>query len=138
MTRDDGEDIHRILTRPPHPLLSVVAVGNMRELNQALDTYQAFFIRQGVYLLLERLRPIVFRTLLRRCHVLSGQSTRLSLDVVDQAARLAGVGEDSDENECMVANLIYNNYVKGYIAHQRRILVLAATNAFPALATVKK
>lgn len=38
-----------------------------------------------------------------------------------------------DEVECLVANLIYRGYVKGYIAHSRRILVCSKVEPFPAL-----
>lgn len=38
-----------------------------------------------------------------------------------------------DEVECLVANLIYRNYVKGYIAHSRQILVCSKIEPFPPL-----
>jgi DNA-binding TFAR19-related protein (PDSD5 family) len=33
--------------------------------------------------------------------------------------------------ECVLANLIYNGHVKGYISHKQRVLVLSKTNPFP-------
>ena len=42
----------------------------------------------------------------------------------------------SDEIECVLANLIYNSYIKGYIAHQHGKLVVSKDNAFPALRDV--
>lgn len=38
---------------------------------------------------------------------------------------------DLDELECTLANLIYSGYVKGYIAHEKRILVLSKASPFP-------
>ena len=43
---------------------------------------------------------------------------------------------EMNEVECLVANLIYRGYVKGYISHSRRILVLSKATAFPHLKTV--
>jgi hypothetical protein len=43
---------------------------------------------------------------------------------------------DLDEIECLLANLIVQRTLKGYIAHEKRVLVLSKTNAFPALASV--
>ena len=43
---------------------------------------------------------------------------------------------EPDEIECIVANLIYAGYVKGYIAHQHGKVVLSKQDAFPALADV--
>lgn len=37
---------------------------------------------------------------------------------------------DLDELQCLLANLIANSLVKGYISHERRILVLSK-DAFP-------
>ncbi|KAL9964532.1 hypothetical protein ACROYT_G028187 [Oculina patagonica] len=45
--------------------------------------------------------------------------------------------EDIDviEVECIVANLIYMGYIKGYISHQHQKLVVSKQNPFPALSS---
>ena len=43
---------------------------------------------------------------------------------------------DVDEIECVLANLIYSGYIKGYISHQHAKLVVAKGNAFPPLREV--
>jgi len=40
---------------------------------------------------------------------------------------------DVDEVECILANLIHQRYIKGYIAHQQRMLVVSQNDPFPAL-----
>ena len=40
---------------------------------------------------------------------------------------------DLDETECILANLIYEGKIKGYISHQHQKLVISKANAFPAL-----
>jgi hypothetical protein len=47
-----------------------------------------------------------------------------------------GMQMENDELECILANLIYQGYVKGYISHQLKVLVVSAKNAFPALNTI--
>jgi hypothetical protein len=47
-----------------------------------------------------------------------------------------GVEMDMDAVECIVANLIYRKFVKGYISHQHKVAVLSKTDAFPKLSTV--
>ena len=37
------------------------------------------------------------------------------------------------ETECIVANLIFEGRIKGYISHQHQKLVVSKQNAFPAL-----
>ncbi|CED83171.1 Transcription-associated recombination protein-Thp1p [Phaffia rhodozyma] len=40
---------------------------------------------------------------------------------------------DPAEVECLIANMIYKGYVKGYISHGHQIVVLSAKSAFPPL-----
>jgi nuclear mRNA export protein PCID2/THP1 len=44
---------------------------------------------------------------------------------------------DLDEIECIVANLIFQGKVKGYISHQKRILIVSKADPFPRGAVVK-
>lgn len=39
-----------------------------------------------------------------------------------------------EEAECLVANMIYKGLMRGYISHEKQMVVLANTNAFPKLA----
>ena len=39
--------------------------------------------------------------------------------------------------ECVLANLIYAGYIKGYISHQHGKLVVSKGNAFPELSAVQ-
>ena len=36
-----------------------------------------------------------------------------------------------EEAECYVANMIYKGFMRGYISHEKQMVVLASTNAFP-------
>lgn len=47
-----------------------------------------------------------------------------------------GVDMDMDGVECVVANLIYRKFVKGYLSHQHRVAVLSKQDPFPPLASV--
>lgn len=52
------------------------------------------------------------------------------------ALALQGVEMEMDEVECIVANLIYRKFVKGYVSHQHRVAVLSKADPFPPLSTV--
>ena len=39
-----------------------------------------------------------------------------------------------DEAECLVANMIYKGFVRGYISHEKQMVVLAKADTFPRLA----
>ena len=38
-----------------------------------------------------------------------------------------------EEAECLVANMIYKGFMRGYISHEKQMVVLANANAFPRL-----
>ena len=43
-----------------------------------------------------------------------------------------------DEIECIMANLIFRGYLKGYIAHAKGFLVVSKKLAFPAIGAVRR
>ena len=53
------------------------------------------------------------------------------------AVQLAGMGVEVEEVECYLANMIYKGLVRGYISHERQMVVLASKDAFPRLADRK-
>lgn len=55
----------------------------------------------------------------------------------DRSFKWLNEDADLDEIECIVANLIYQNKVKGYITHQKRTLIVSKTDAFPKSAVIK-
>ena len=40
----------------------------------------------------------------------------------------------AEEAECLVANMIYKGFIRGYISHEKQMVVLAKADAFPRLA----
>ncbi|KAH9147070.1 hypothetical protein LEN26_004803 [Aphanomyces euteiches] len=113
--------------------------GNIRDFNQSLDKFQDQFVLQGVYLLMEKLRPIVMRNLLKKVHFVRDKKHQLKLvdfqvaiDVVD------GTEMAMDAVESLVANLIFKGYVKGYISHKLKVLVLSKSMPFPPITDVIK
>ena len=63
------------------------------------------------------------------------KSTRIPVSMFHAGLRVAGSEEFSvDEAECLVANMIYKGFVRGYISHEKQMVVLAKADAFPRLA----
>lgn len=104
--------------------------GDMKKFNDAMNTYEHSFIRQGTYLLLERCRTICYRNLLKRIY-LTQESHILRLDKVMQAFQWLDMRIDLDETECIIANLMYKRIMRGYIHHSKHMVVLSKQNAFP-------
>ncbi|KXJ23153.1 PCI domain-containing protein 2 [Exaiptasia diaphana] len=116
-------------------IVTSVRTGNLLLFNQTLEKQQAFFIECGIYLILEKLKILTYRNLFKKVSILL-KTHQLPLDAYVTALKCMQV-EDIDiiEIQCIVANLIYMGYIKGYISHQHQKLVVSKQNAFPALST---
>ena len=125
--------------RLPHfvPLCRAVHRGDVGLFESVLDEYQQLFIRQGSYLLVERAKTIAYRNFFKRVHALHPDATtKLDVATFRRCLHAAGLRLDHDEIECVLANLIYKGYIKGYLSHQHGKLVVAKANSFPPLRNV--
>ncbi|XP_043847703.1 PCI domain-containing protein 2 isoform X5 [Dromiciops gliroides] len=113
-----------------------VSEGNLLLLNEALTKHETFFIRCGIFLILEKLKIITYRNLFKKVYLLL-KTHQLSLDAFLVALKFMQVEDvDIDEVQCILANLIYMGHIKGYISHQHQKLVVSKQNPFPPLSTV--
>ncbi|KAJ0404185.1 hypothetical protein P43SY_002028 [Pythium insidiosum] len=120
-------------------LTNAIRTGNLRLFNEYLDRFQDNFIQQGVYLLIEKLRLVVMRNLFKKVYLVR-QSHQLRLRDFQVALQLV-MGADQppmamDEIECILTNLIFQGYLKGYMSHQKKVLVVSKTQPFPAITDV--
>uniref|UniRef100_A0A668A121 PCI domain-containing protein 2 n=1 Tax=Myripristis murdjan TaxID=586833 RepID=A0A668A121_9TELE len=113
-----------------------VSEGNLLLLNEALVKHETFFIRCGIFLILEKLKIITYRNLFKKVYQLL-RTHQLPLDAFLVALRMMQVDEvNIDEVQCILANLIYMGHIKGYISHQHQKLVVSKQNPFPPLSSV--
>ncbi|KAI1815559.1 PCI domain-containing protein [Poronia punctata] len=125
------------------PLARAIKRADLRAFDVALRDGEDEFIKRRIYLTLERGRDIALRNLLRKVFVAGGfeeakdgappvRRTRIPVTEFTAAIQLSsGETIDSDEVECLMANMIYKNLMKGYIAHERGFVVLSKSGAFP-------
>jgi hypothetical protein len=63
---------------------------------------------------------------------------QISLNYVAKAFKWMGMPIDLDEVECIVANLIFRGFIRGYLSHAKRVLVLSKRDPFPTSAVIPK
>ncbi|CAH4038218.1 unnamed protein product [Pieris brassicae] len=117
-------------------LVTAVKNGNLREIDHVMEEHESFFIRAGIYLIVEKLKIIAYRNLFRKVYL--AENTH-QIDIVSFQAALQIMGQvdvDSDETQCIVANLIYDGKIKGYISYQHKKVVVSKQNAFPPLSSL--
>ena len=118
------------------PLIKAVKEGNLKAFDVALEQEKDFYWKFGIYLILEKLRVILYRNIFKKvCLILNShqipiESLKAALDFIQ------GDSINIDEVHCILANLIYENKIKGYISIQHQKLVVSKQNAFPPLASV--
>ena len=91
--------------------------------------------RQGTYLLLEKCKTVCYRNLFKRVYFILDKH-QISLSYVGSALKYLDVPMDLDEVECILANLIYRGYIRGYLSHSKRVLVLSKRDPFPTSSVV--
>ncbi len=61
-------------------------------------------------------------------------ATRIPIALFHTALRISGLDIPEEEAECLVANQIYRNFLRGYISHEKQMVVLASAKTFPRVA----
>mmetsp|Transcript_23238 Transcript_23238/g.77126 ORF Transcript_23238/g.77126 Transcript_23238/m.77126 type:complete len:417 (+) Transcript_23238:33-1283(+) len=116
------------------PLCRAVHRGDLNAFEEQLATHQQRFIRHGSYLLVERSKLIVYRNFFRRVALLHpDKSTKLDIKRFQACLKATNTEMEVDEIECILANLIYCGYIKGYISHAHGKLVVSKGAPFPPL-----
>ncbi|KPJ01261.1 PCI domain-containing protein 2-like [Papilio xuthus] len=117
-------------------LVLTVKDGNLRGIDQVMEAHENFFIRAGIYLIVEKLKITAYRNLFRKVYLIENTH---QIEIASFQAALQLVGQDdvdSDETQCIVANLIYDGKIKGYISYQHKKVVVSKQNAFPPLTSL--
>ncbi|EXJ89821.1 hypothetical protein A1O3_02888 [Capronia epimyces CBS 606.96] len=134
------------------PLFNAVRAGSLVAFDEALTSAEPELVKRRVYLTLERTRDICLRNLFRKVFLAAGweetkdsttgevtgkiRRTRIRIEEFEAAMRVGYKGAtdvmmERDEVECFLANMVYKNLMKGYIARDRGIVVLSKAGAFP-------
>ncbi|KAF1955425.1 hypothetical protein CC80DRAFT_526385 [Byssothecium circinans] len=132
-------------------LVRSIRKGDLSGFDKALAAGEPEFVKRRIFLTLERSRDIALRNLFRKVFLAAGyedlkegqtekdriRKSRIPLAHFAAALRMstagAGSGQvvDDDEVECLLANTIYKNHMKGYISREHAMVVLNKKGAFP-------
>jgi hypothetical protein len=149
--------------KPYEEVCEAVKMGKLGVLEQALERRKARFVREGTYLMFEKLRLYCLRTLFKKTSEIQKEfepekANQVKLEMLSRACKIAAVMKnqrghnnnnnnnnnnndteyDLDEIECGVSELIHRKFVKGYVSHKNRVVVLSKTDAFPKISDVVK
>ncbi|KAI1310786.1 hypothetical protein EDD11_003663 [Mortierella claussenii] len=124
-----------------YPLMEAIKLGNLALLDESLsspDLMNWFANRELYFLLKEKLRVLCWRSLIRRIWLISRQqpgSPPARVDLHGVLSVVLAITKDDSfdmlDIESITASLLDQGYIRGYIHHQRKVLVLSKTNPFP-------
>lgn len=126
---------------PYVPLAESLRSGNIGMFYETMREQRDVLVKDGTYLLLEKLQASVYRRLLRNVWIIHAQqepdkAAQIPLSMFETALNVAGMSIEMDEIECIAANLISRKYVKGYMSHKLKVMVVHKTQPFPDLGSV--
>ncbi|KAJ3736189.1 hypothetical protein DFJ43DRAFT_707720 [Lentinula guzmanii] len=116
------------------PFVNAIRLGDIAAFDRALERWESKLVDLNLMLTVEKARELCLRGLFRRVWVASDKSSRIPISMFHCSLRISGMDVDQEEAECLVANMIYKGFMRGYISHEKHMVVLAMTNAFPRLA----
>ncbi|KDR84093.1 hypothetical protein GALMADRAFT_275300 [Galerina marginata CBS 339.88] len=113
------------------PFTTAIRLGDLKAYDVALEKWETRLLELNLWLSIEKARELCLRSLFRRMWVATGKGTRIPISMFHTALSISGIDVPDEEAECLVANMIYRNFIRGYISHEKQMVVLASTNAFP-------
>ena len=117
-------------------VIEAVKEGNLYHFDEALESDSDFFWSNGIYLILEKLKSIAYRNLFKKVSNIVG-THQIPIQIFVAAINYSQKEEITvEEVHCILANLIFENKIKGYISLQHQKLVVSKQNAFPVLSSV--
>ncbi|KAG0033477.1 hypothetical protein BGZ82_006093 [Podila clonocystis] len=127
------------------PLITAIKLGDLALLQDTLESGRSdWYIKKEIYFLLkEKLTLLCWRSLFRRAslvaHQPNPQQVRVQLqDFLVVAQKLTRDDSyDVLDIECVIASLMDQGYIRGYIHSPTKILVLSNNNPFPVIYSIK-
>lgn len=117
-------------------LVNAVCQGNLRLFDEIIEKHEAFFIQCGIYLIVDKLKNLAYRNLFKKVYTILN-THQIPVEALQEALVFLGQTDvDLNETQCIVANLIYEGKIKGYISHQHRKVVVSKQNPFPSLSSL--
>lgn len=134
-------------------IFNAITEGNLAKFNASMERFQLVFLKNHLYVLMEKLRLYCQLTLIRKTYKIVNEmdpNSIVPLNAFQLAFEFSQYNQDNesdfdfankhsyntslDEIECILANLIAQKRIRGYISHGNKCIVFAKSgNVFPKL-----
>lgn len=103
------------------PIVQAIRSGNVGMFDDALRKHVEFFSHAGIYITVQKMLRYVYRALIRRLIRLC-KSNRIFLEDIRYGFRAAETSIDRQQLDCILANLIHQGVIGGYISPKTEAL----------------
>jgi hypothetical protein len=117
------------------PLATAIMTGNMELFDKNLEKHSQLLISKGTWLILERCRSLVIRSLFKSVSDVVGD-TRVPFIYFLKALQFSQGSATNEQVECWLVNMIDKGFIKGYLSHEKQTAVLSQKSAFPDISTI--
>eukprot|EP00210_Caulerpa_lentillifera_P000765 g740.t1 len=125
------------------PLVSAVSRGDIGEFRSFMEIHEVSLTALRIWPIVQKLSMVIYRNILQRCYKyqthqeLGPQAHHMDLGIFEAGLRISGLDSITiDDATSLARTLIQKDYVCGYIATKRRLLVLSKNEPFPRLRNV--
>jgi hypothetical protein len=119
-------------------LIIALQDGDLLRFEVFCNSYEEFFLKKNLYLVIESLRNFVLLKLVKKVYKINNESSHLPIGLISKGIEFASYHAltspgslSDDESECLLANLIFKNFIKGYLSHTNGVCVLSKKDPFP-------
>lgn len=134
-------------------LFDAIFTGNLRKFDECVDKFRSLFLKRHIFILVLQLKLLCQLRLVKRTatiyreledktpHIIPFSGLELAMDLSKNNQQKASeieftrnteAGSSYEELECILANLIANKQIKGYLSHSNKCIVTLKTEPFPA------
>lgn len=116
--------------------------GDLSTFKKHLEKFKKLWIQRGLYFFIEKLQTVLLRNLFKKTFDIAsnnGQKEIVDTQLFEKALNWKSEEKyDIEEVECILAQLIFKSYIKGYISHEKKKIVFKKGDAFPPLSEIAK
>lgn len=136
-------------------LFNSIFTGDLHKFDECMKKFQSLFLKRHIFILVIQLKSLCYLRLVKRTATIYGELNQKTPHIVPFSAfelaiefsknrKLEGgrytvpdsvknqtYNTSHEELECILANLIAKRYIKGYLSHANKCIVLLKTEGFP-------
>ncbi|OUM67492.1 hypothetical protein PIROE2DRAFT_5015 [Piromyces sp. E2] len=117
-------------------MIDAIRSGNVKKFDHCLKEHEQELFKYNTYLTMEKCKLLCMRRLFKKVYIMEGKPTRMNVISFKHALKFVDIDVEIEEVECLLAIMIDKGYIRGYISHEKSVLVLSATNAFPKVTSI--